>query len=397
MSKVVLAYSGGLDTSVCVHWLKKKKNLDVITLSADLGQGDLLKTLGDRALASGAASVHIADVKEKFVKEFVWPSLRANALYQGRYPLATALGRPLIAHLLVTLANENNADYISHGCTGKGNDQVRIETSIAALAPHLKIVAPLREWNLKSREEEIEYAQKYNIPIEIKEATYSYDRNLWGVSIECGSLEDPWTAPPEDAYLMTKSPEDAPDSPEEITMEFFEGIPVTLNGEALSGAKLIQKLNATAGAHGVGRIDMVEDRLIGIKSREVYEAPAATVLVEAHKALEAITLSRDVSNFQRQLSDKFAELVYYGLWFSPLREALESFFDYTQEKVSGTVRVKLYKGIATVVGRKSPESLYNQDLATYTDRDSFDHSASEGFIKIWSLPVKGSSKKPNTR
>lgn len=394
MPKVVLAYSGGLDTSVCIHWLKNKKNLDVLAFSANLGQKEYLEPIGERALKAGAESAHVADLREKFVKEYIFPALKANAFYHGGYLLATALGRPLIASELVKVARETGCKFVAHGCTGKGNDQVRFDASIAALAPELKVIAPLREWELKSREEEIDYAKKYNIPIEIKKKSpYSLDRNLWGISIECGVLEDPWEEPPADAYLVTKSPEKAPDVPTYIEIDFEEGIPITVNGEKMDGVALIEKLNIIGGDNGVGRVDSVEDRLVGIKSREVYEAPAGTILFNAHRALEALTISRDLLQFKEIMSQKYGQIVYNGLWFSEFRKALDAFFDYTQKYVTGTVRIKLYKGNCIVVGRKSPCSLYDKKLATYTQEDVFDHKAAEGFIKIFSGPLATEAKR----
>jgi len=394
MPKVVLAYSGGLDTSVCIHWLKSKKNLDVIAFSANLGQGEYLEPLGERAVSAGAESAHIADLREKFVAEYIFPALRAGAFYHGGYLLATALGRPLIASEMVKVAKENNCEYVAHGCTGKGNDQVRFDVSIAALAPELKVIAPLRQWSMKSREEEIEYAKKYEIPVDTThKSKYSIDRNLWGISIECGELEDPWTEPPEDAYLMTKSPQEAPDEPTYMEIEFEKGLPVALDGERLKDVELIEKLNEIGGANGVGRIDSVEDRLVGIKSREVYEAPAATILFAAHRALESITLGRDLLQFKETLSQKYGQLVYNGLWFSEFKKSLDAFFDYTQRFVSGTVRVKLYKGNCIVVGRKSPYSLYEKKLATYSREDVFDHAAAEGFIYVFRGPLEAEAKR----
>ena len=394
MAKVVLAYSGGLDTSVCIHWLKEKKGLDVIAFSANLGQGEYLEALGEKAISTGAESAHIADLREEFVKNYIFPALKANAFYHGGYLLATALGRPLIAAELVKVARENGCQFVAHGCTGKGNDQVRFDTSIAALAPELEVIAPLREWTMKSREQEIEYAKRYDIPVELtKKSPYSLDRNLWGISIECGALEDPWQEPPADAYFITKSPEEAPNKPTYVEIEFEKGIPAAIDGEGLDGISLIEKLNQIGGENGVGRIDSIEDRLVGIKSREVYEAPAATVLSGAHRGLEALTISRDLLQFKELLSQKYGQLVYNGLWFSEFRKALDAFFDYTQKYVTGTVKVKLFKGSCVVVGRKSPYSLYEKTLATYTKEDVFDHKAAKGFIKIFSGPLALEAKR----
>ncbi len=394
MDKVVLAYSGGLDTSVCVDWLTRHKNLSVVAFMANLGQGEYLEPLGERALEIGAVSAHVRDLREPFVNDYIWPALKANACYERGYLLATALGRYLITEELVRIAKDEGARLIAHGCTGKGNDQVRFETAVAALDPTLKVVAPLREWDLGSRDEEIEYAQKHNVPLPPpKVSKYSYDTNLWGASIECGELEDPWTEPPNDAFVMSVAPEEAPDEPAYVEIEFDAGLPTALDGEKLDGVELIDRLNKLAGSHGVGRTDCVENRLVGIKSREVYEAPAGWVIHTAHRALEAITLTREVLHFKEPLSERYAELVYNGLWFSDLRRALDAFFDEVNSNVTGTVRLKLYKGSCTAVGRTSPKSLYDMKLATYTTEDVFDHAASTGFIHIWSLPVRAESQR----
>ncbi len=393
MPKVVLAYSGGLDTSVIVHWLKAERGMDVVTFSADLGQGEYLEPVAERALQVGAVSAHVSDVRKKFVEEYVLHALKAAAVYEEGYPLATALGRPLIAAELVKIAREEGCQFVAHGCTGKGNDQVRIESSVAALAPELKIVAPLREWTMKSRDEEIDYCERNQIPIEVTKAKpYSYDRNLWGVSIECGVLEDPWAAPPEDAYLMTKRPEDAPDKPRELVVSYTKGAPSALDGEKMSALDVITALNRIGGEHGVGRIDQVENRLVGIKSREVYEAPGAVILHKGLRALEALCWGRDLSHFAALLTERYARLIYDGRWFTPLRESIDAFFDRAHEVTTGDVRFKLYKGSCTVVGRRSDTALYDMKLATYTPEDAFDHTAAEGFIKIWSLPMKGEAR-----
>lgn len=387
MAKVVLAYSGGLDTSVAVHWLKAEKGMDVVTFSADVGQGEYLDPIAERAIEVGAISSHVSDVREIFVNDYVIPALKAGALYEEGYPLATALGRPLIAAELVKIARQEDCQYISHGCTGKGNDQVRIEASVAALAPDLKVIAPLREWSMKSREAEIDYCTEHSIPIEVTaEKPYSYDRNLWGVSIECGVLEDPWNSPPENAYLMTVRPEDAPDKPEEVEISFVKGVPTALGGKEMTALEIIEQLNKIGGKHGVGRIDQVENRLVGIKSREVYEAPAAVILHGALRALEALVWSRDISSFSKGMSERYSRMVYDGQWFTGLREVIDAYFDKAHEVTTGVIRVKLFKGSAVVTGRKSDLALYNKNLATYSPEDTFDHSAAEGFIKIWSLP-----------
>lgn len=390
--KVVLAYSGGLDTSVIIKWLKDKYDMEVIAFSALLGQGgEELEELKEKALKTGASKVYLKDLREEFVNDFIFPALCANALYENKYPLATALARPLIAKHLVEVAIREKADAIAHGSTGKGNDQVRFDVTVMALAPHLKIVTPLRdgEWEFKSREEEIDYARKHNIPVKAsKKKPYSLDRNLWGISIECGILEDPWTSPPEDAYQITCSPKKAPNVSETIEIDFEKGIPVSLNGKKIPSVELIEKLNVIGGKNGVGRVDIVENRLIGIKSREIYEAPAASILLAAHRALEELCLDRETYHFKETLVTKYSELIYYGLWYSPLREALDSFIKSTQKYVSGTVRLSLYKGSCTVTGRKSPTSLYHRNLATYDKEDIFDHTKARGFVELWGLPLK---------
>ena len=388
MKKVVLAYSGGLDTSCCIPWLRDQ-GYSVIAFAADLGQGSDLADLKQRAIRSGASKIYIKDLKQEFINEYIIPLLKANAVYESKYPLATALGRPLIAKHLVKIARKEKVKTVAHGCTGKGNDQVRIEVAVNTLAPELEVIAPLREWNLGSRESEIDYAKKHGIPIKTtKKSPYSLDRNLWGVSIECGVLEDPWKEPRKDAYQMTVDPGKAPAKAHYLTLDFKKGIPVKIDSRNTSLAAIISTLNKVGGRHGVGRFDMVENRLIGIKSREIYEAPAAVILLAAHKALEDLILDRELSHFKQMISQKYAELVYYGLWFSPLKEALDGFIEITQKNITGTVRLKLYKGTCTVCGRKSRYSLYNKKLATYGEGDTFDSSAAEGFIKLWGLPYK---------
>ena len=385
--KVVLAYSGGLDTSVAIRWLLENKAENVIALAIDLGQGAELKPIQQKALKIGASESLVVDAKKEFVNDYIWPALFANAIY-GDYPLATALARPLIAKLLVEVAKRKKADAIAHGCTGKGNDQVRFDVSTMALAPHLKIIAPAREWNM-TREKSIEYAKRFNIPIPIKKKSpYSVDLNVWGRSVECGILEDPWREPPEDAFALTKNPKISPSKPTYINIGFKNGIPVSLNGKRLDSIKLIQKLNQIAGSHGVGRIDQIENRVVGIKSREVYEAPGAVVLLKAHKDLESLTNTRESILFKSILDQKYAQLIYDGRWFNPLREAIDEFNKYIQKRVTGIIRVKLFKGNVTIVGRKSPYSLYKQKLATYGKGDLFDQSAAEGFIKLFGLDLK---------
>ncbi len=386
--KAILAYSGGLDTSCAIKWLKDSYDMGVIAVMAGLGQPGDLEAVKEKALSIGAIDASIYDAREAFAEDYVLPALKANALYEGKYPLATALARPLIGTLLVEEARRHGATAIAHGCTGKGNDQVRFDVTIMALAPDLQIIAPLREWAM-SREEELDYAEKHGIPVPVtKQSPYSTDENLWGRSCEAGPLEDPDQEPPEDAYEWTASPLDAPDTPQYVAIGFEAGKPVSLDGETMEFLELVSRLNEAGGSHGVGRLDMIENRLVGIKSREIYEAPAACILIEAHKALEALTLTREVLHFKPLLEQKFAELVYYGLWHEPLRAAIASFVDSTQERVSGTVRVKLYKGACTVVGRKSAFSLYDHALATYDKSDEFHHRSSEGFIELWGLPLK---------
>jgi argininosuccinate synthase len=386
---MVVAFSGGLDTSVIVRWLQENHEAEVVTLTGDLGQKKELVGVREKAEALGAVGIHIVDLREEFVRDYIFPALKAGALYEGSYPMATALGRPLLAKALVDVARREGCDTVVHGCTGKGNDQVRFEMAIAALAPDLKVIAPVRHWEFGSRDEEIEYCQSRGIPVlATKASPYSIDENLWGTSIECGILEDPRVEPPADAYQRTVSPQEAPDTPVDITIGFEGGIPVSLDGVPLSGVELIDRLNGIAGAHGVGRIDLVENRLVGIKSRELYEAPAATVLHFAHRELERLTLDRETSHYKAKIAQDYANLIYNGLWFSPLRNALQSFIEETQKVVNGEVSIRLYKGNVTVLGRWSENSLYDTALATYTPEDSFDHKASEGFIKIYSLPIK---------
>jgi argininosuccinate synthase len=386
--KMVLAYSGGLDTSAAIKWLKEKYDSDVIAVTIDVGNEKDFTLVKEKALNAGAIKAVVIDAKESYVNEFIFPALKANAFYEGEYPLATALSRPLMARLMVEIARQEGATAIAHGCTGKGNDQVRFEVSISALAPDIKTLAPAREWGM-TREETIAYAKKHGIPVPVTvKSPYSVDAAVWGRSVECGVLENPWNEPPEDAYDMTVSVEQAPDKPEYIEIDFEEGIPVALNGSPMNGLELIQTLNEIAGRHGVGRIDMVENRLVGIKSREIYEAPAAVTLLKAHRALEALVLSKPQLNFKSRVSQEYADLIYNGLWFSTHREDLAAYVDSTQRYATGTVRVKLLKGNATVTGRKSPYSLYELSLATYDKGDLFDQSDAPGFIHLWGLPLK---------
>jgi argininosuccinate synthase len=388
VDKVVLAYSGGLDTSVAIKWLQEKHGLEVIAFSVDVGNEPDFPAIREKALKLGAVKAVVADARKAFVNEFVFPALKANAVYQGQYPLSTALARPLMARLLVETAIKEGATAVAHGCTGKGNDQVRFDVSVAGLAPDLKILAPARDWGM-TRSETIEYAQRHNIPLPITaESPYSIDQNLWGRSIECGVMEDPWAEPPEDAFIWVKSVENTPDKPEYIEIGFEGGVPVALNGQEMDGVALIQQVNDLAGRHGVGKIDLIEDRVVGIKSREVYENPAAVVLLQAHQDLEALTLSREQRRFKQIVAAEYADLVYNGLWFTSFREDLTAYIESSQRFVTGTVRLKLHKGSSRVVGRKSPYSLYRYDLATYDEGDVFDQSAAVGFIHLWGLSAR---------
>jgi argininosuccinate synthase len=386
---VVLAYSGGLDTSVAVPWLRETHDCEVVTLTVDVGGGAKPDAILARALSGGASRAVAVDARAAFVTDFVWPALQAGALYQGVYPLATAIARPLIARLLVETAHEVGATAVAHGCTGKGNDQVRFDVAVAALDPALKVIAPMRVGMGMNRDEEIAYAKARGIEIEVgAESPYSIDINLWGRSVEAGVLEDPWASPPPDAYAWTADPAQAPRQAREVVIGFAAGVPVSLDGHRLNGVDLVEQLNRLAGEYGIGRIDHVEDRLVGIKSREVYEAPAAVVLHQAHAALEQLTLSRELLAFKRQVGDRLATLAYDGLWFSELARALRAFVGWTQGQVTGEVRLRLDAGAASVVGRRSPNSLYDLGLASYGGEDRFDHEAAVGFINIWGLPVR---------
>lgn len=391
--KVVLAYSGGLDTSVMVPWIREKHNLDVVAFTADLGHGGDIQAIRDKALKTGAVDAVAIDARQLFVDYFVFPSLKAGAMYEGKYPLATALGRPLIAKLMVDAAREHGATAVAHGCTGKGNDQVRFDVTFQTLAPDLKIIAPVRE-EAMSRDQALEYAAKHNIPVEAtKKSPYSVDQNLWGRSCEAGVLEDPWTEPPEDAYTWTTDPASTPNEPGYVDIEFEQGVPIALDGEKLDGVTLIDKLHDIACEHGVGRIDLVENRLVGIKSREIYEAPAALVLHDAHSALETLCLSKQAIRFKTYVAQEYADLIYNGLWFNGFHQDLYAFVQSNQRFVSGNVRVKLFKGQAKVVGRKSEHSLYSEKLATYETGDSFDHKSAEGFIRLWGLGQQTQAQK----
>jgi argininosuccinate synthase len=391
--RIVLAYSGGLDTSVAIPWLAEKYDAEIIAVTMDLGQGKELEEVRGRALATGAVRAHVLDLREEFARDYILPALQAGALYEGRYPMATSLGRPLITQKLVEIAEMERATAIAHGCTGKGNDQVRMDVTARALNPNIRVIAPARDWGM-TRPQEMEYARRRNIPVPATVASpYSTDSNLWGRSIECGVLEDPWQEPPEEIYTLTKSPADAPDIPAYVEIAFDKGVPMAVNGVTMTLTELIESLSTIAGQHGVGRIDMVENRLVGIKSREIYESPAAVVLHAAHKELEMFVSPKDLERLKRELSVKYADLVYNGLWFTPMREALDAFNAKVQEKVTGVIRVKLFKGQHIVVGRKSPYALYDHGLATYDAGDLFDHTAAVGFIKIFGLPLETAARK----
>jgi argininosuccinate synthase len=383
--KVILAYSGGLDTSVMVPWIGEKYNLDVVTFTVDLGQGEDIERIRQKALKTGAVDAIAVDDRNLFVDHFVFPALMAGAVYEGKYPLATALGRPLIAKLMVDAAKDHHATAVAHGCTGKGNDQVRFDVTFQTLAPNLKIIAPVREWKM-TRDEEIKFAAQHGIPVEAtQESPYSVDLNLWGRSCEAGVLEDPWDEPPADAFAWTVDPAKAPNEPEYFEVEFEQGVPVALNGNRMDGVPLIERVNQLGGKHGVGRIDHVENRLVGIKSRELYEAPAAVILHDAHRELESLVLSKQAQRFKTIVGQEYADIIYNGLWFSAFHQDLFAFVASSQRFVSGLVRVKLFKGKATVVGRKSEHSLYSKKLATYETGDQFDHDAARGFIRLWGL------------
>ena len=389
---VVLAYSGGLDTSVCVKWLTER-GYRVVAFMADVGQGEPSGAAVKRAKMAGAAKVVIRDLRKEFIADYCWPALKANAVYEGKYLLATALSRPLIATHLVDVAHQLRAGAIAHGCTGKGNDQVRFELTARILDPSLEIIAPVREWRFRSREEEITYARHHRIPVGAsKRSPYSIDQNLWGMSIEAGVLEHPWAEPPADTYRSIRPPERAASRPGYVTVEFARGIPIKLNGTRLAPVPLVARLNALGATHAIGRSDLMESRVVGIKSREVYEAPAATILLEAHQELERMVLDRQLLQFKPSIAAKYAELIYCGLWCTPLKVALDAFVNETQRRVTGTVRLKLFKGNCLVVGRKSPYGLYRERLATYSAKDQFDQRAAAGFIKLFGLPYEGSGK-----
>ena len=391
--KIVCAYSGGLDTSVMIPWLKENYDAEIITYTGDLGQGEDLSGIKAKALRTGASHAVVDNLQERFVEEFIWPAVRAGALYEGKYPLHTALGRPLLAQRLVEVALEHGADAIAHGCTGKGNDQVRFEVTSRSLAPQLGVLAPLREWEMLTREDEIDYAIERGIEIPItKEKPYSIDQNLWGCAIECGEMENLWTEPPADAWIMTNDPTKAPAGSFELTLTFQNGIPVAIDGKLMSGVSLIHALNKIAGLYGIGRIDMVENRVVGLKSREVYEAPGAVLIHMAHTDLESVVLDRDTYNHTRQISQIYSNLIYDGKWFGILRPSLDGFLSVSQKLVAGEVRMRISAGLAQVVGRRSPYSLYDEGLATYSDGDTFDRAAAEGFLKLYALPYQTIAK-----
>ena len=387
--KVVLAYSGGVDTTVCIPYLIHEWGVEsIVTLAMDLGQGAELTAIQEKALKAGAEQSLVVDATQELLQEYAFPAIQANALYENRYPLSTALARPLIAKKLVEVAEQVGADAVAHGCTGKGNDQVRFDVAIAGLNPTLKVLAPAREWGM-SREQAMAYGENYGLTFPVtKSSPYSIDLNILGRSAEAGILEDPWAEPPADVYALTKAVADTPDAPTYVELEFEAGVPVGIDGERLKVVALFEKLNAIAGDNGIGRIDMLENRLVGIKSREIYETPALLVLITAHRELESLTLTKDVTQYKQGLEQTYGQLVYNGLWFSPLRNALDGFMRETQKRVSGTVRMRFHKGNAVCVGRKSSYSLYSEELATYSEGDSFDHKKAEGFIYVWGLPTR---------
>lgn len=389
MDKVVLAYSGGLDTSIIIPWLKENYGYEVIAMAADLGQGEELEPLNEKAIKTGASKIYIEDLKEEFITDFIYPTLQAGAVYEGKYLLGTSFARPLIAKRLVEIASKEGAVAIAHGATGKGNDQVRFELTVKALNPDLKIIAPWREWDIKSRDDAIDYANERGIPVPVtKDRPYSMDRNLWHLSHEGGDLEDPWNEPKDELYLLGVSPERAPDKPTYVQLDFEQGIPVAVDGQKLSPIKLLEKLNELGGKNGVGIVDMVENRLVGMKSRGVYETPGGTILYTAHQALELLTLDRSTLHYKEQIALKYAEMVYDGVWYSPLREALDAFVKVTQKNVTGTVKIKLYKGNCTSAGVKSPYSLYNEEFATFGEDAVYNQKDAEGFINLFGLPLK---------
>ena len=389
VKKVVLAYSGGLDTSCIVPWLKENYGCEVITFTANVGQGDEeLEGLEEKAIASGATKAYVVDLREEFLTDYAFPTMVAGAIYEHLYLLGTSFARPVTAKYMVEVAEQEGADAIAHGCTGKGNDQVRFELTVKALNPLLTVIAPWREWTIRSREDALAYAEAHNVPVSTSKSEYSRDRNIWHMSHEGSILEDPWTEPKEGMYHLTVAPEKAPNKPEYVTVHFEQGVPVAVNGQVMGAVELLSKLNELGGAQGVGRADMVENRLVGMKSRGVYETPGGTILYTAHQGLESITLDRETMHYKQVVAQRYAELVYFGQWFTPLREALDAFVTRTQERVTGVVRLKLYKGSCSVVGRKSPFSMYREDLATFGQDDVYDQADAEGFINLFGLPLK---------
>jgi argininosuccinate synthase len=389
VKKVVLAYSGGLDTSVIVPWLRENYDCEVVCFCADIGQGEEMSGLPAKATASGASKCIIKDLRDEFAREYLFPLLRSSAVYERKYLLGTSVARPLIARHQVMVAQAEGADAVAHGCTGKGNDQVRFELTFTALDPRLKVIAPWREWTIRSRQDALEYARAHNVPVTATEKSiYSRDRNLWHLSHEGGLLEDPWLEPEESMFQLSVSPESAPDQPQIVELEFEKGYPVKVDGQALAPAQLIETLNVIGGKHGVGRVDLVENRLVGMKSHGVYETPGGTILVAAHRELESITIDRDMLHYKDLIAQRYAEIVYNGQWFTPLREGLDAFIEYSQTHVTGSVRVKLYKGNASPIGRRSPYSLYREDFATFGQEDVYDQSDAQGFITLYGLPMK---------
>jgi len=389
VNKVVLAYSGGLDTSCIVPWLKENYGCEIVTFTGNLGQGDEeLVGLEEKALASGASKAYVVDLREEFLTEYAFPTMQAGAIYERTYLLGTSFARPVTAKYLVEVAEQEGADAIAHGSTGKGNDQVRFELSVKALNPLLKVIAPWREWSIRSREDALAYAASHGVPVSTSKSEYSRDRNIWHMSHEGSNLEDPWNEPKEEMFFLTVAPEAAPDKPQYVTLHFDKGLPVALDGQVLGAVDLLTRLNELGGAHGVGRSDMVENRLVGMKSRGVYETPGGTILYTAHQGLESICLDRETLHYKDVIAQRYAELVYYGQWFTPLRQALDAFVQKTQETVTGAVRLKLYKGQCSVVGRKSPYSLYREDLATFGKDDVYDQADAQGFINLFGLPLK---------
>lgn len=387
--KIVLAYSGGLDTSVALHWLREHYDAEVIAFCADIGQPGSMADVKRKALAAGASRVYVDDLRDVYLRDYVFRALKANAAYEGQYLMAAPLGRPLIARRLVEIALANGADAVAHGSSGKGNDQVRFYTTVVALAPHLRVIAPLVEWDLRSRDAEIAYASEHGIEIPVTtESPYSRDGSIWGTSTECGVLDDPTQPPPGDAFQITRAPAAAPDEPCDVTISFEEGSPVAVDGERLDPVSLVGRLNDVGGQHGVGRVDIVEDALLGIKTRAIYESPAGTLLHRAHREIESLVLDRDLLHYKMSVEQKYAELVYYGLWLSPLRAALDAFIETTQQEVTGDVSLRLYKGGMSVIGRRSPHALYSYRLSTSDTRDAYDHDAAVGFSYVWSMPLR---------